>query len=65
VSSKNMLASVFAIVSMCIVVDSVTQQLAVNTKFHSYALGSYGQYNMRYKSIEASSEVRMCHSENE
>lgn len=58
VSSNNMLASIFIIVSICIAVEGVTQQLSVNTKFHSYALGSYGQYNMRYKSIEASSEVR-------
>ena len=43
--------------SICSVIGAVSQQQAVNTKFHSYALGTYGQYNMRYKSIEASSKV--------
>jgi pimeloyl-ACP methyl ester carboxylesterase len=27
------------------------------TQFHSYTLGSYGQYSMRYKSIEANKPV--------
>lgn len=48
----------FIVSSICSVICAVSQQQAVNTKFHSYSLGSYGQYNMRYKSIEASSKVR-------
>lgn len=43
---------------MCKLIEGVTQQVAVNTKFHSYALNNFGQYNMRYKAIEASTKVR-------
>jgi pimeloyl-ACP methyl ester carboxylesterase len=51
------------ILSACMymhVVDSVatTQKTQPSiTQFHSYTLGSYGEYSMRYKSIEANKPV--------
>jgi hypothetical protein len=53
-----MLASFLVIAAMCKLIEGVAQQVAVNTKFHSYALNNFGQYNMRYKAIEASTKVR-------
>lgn len=45
-------------VAMCKLIEGVALKAAVNTKFHSYALNNYGQYNMRYKSVEAPTKVR-------
>lgn len=58
IDTVKMLASFLVIAAMCKLIEGVTQQVAVNTKFHSYALNNFGQYNMRYKAIEASTKVR-------
>lgn len=55
---SKMLAFVLILVAMCKLIEGVALKAAVNTKFHSYALNNYGQYNMRYKSVEASTKVR-------
>ena len=61
ISVVKELIAVCILASISITVTAVTQSQATSARLsHSYQLGNYGQYSMQYKSVEATTEVRIA-----